>query len=111
MTTSTATANVQLSNGTSQVYVLDATDGTEGALLELISGSEIGTAAQGFSITGLSVSGENQIEYVSLVDNLGVIVWSVGGCRPEAAQQAGMSMVPPRTIGLNWSLKVLTNAS
>ena len=111
MTNSEATANVYFSNGTSQVYNLDATDDTEGALLEIISGSEIGTAGQGLSVVGLSVSGENQIEYVSLVDNLGVIVWSVGGCNNEAGQQAQISTVPARIIGLNWSLKVLTAAA
>jgi hypothetical protein len=111
MTNSQATANVYFSNSTSQVYTLDATDGTEGALLELVSGSEVGTAAQGLSIVGISVSCENQVEYVSLLDNLGVIIWSVGGCRPEAAQQSAMTALPPRRIGLNWSLKVLTAAS
>ena len=56
MTNSQATANVYFSNSTSQVYTLDAIDGTEGALLELVSGSEVGTAAQGLSIVGISVS-------------------------------------------------------
>jgi hypothetical protein len=92
------------------VYTLDATDGTEGALLELISGGEIGTAAQNLVPTQIQVFGENQIEYVTLLDELAVMQWSTGGCNSESVQ-AGPQDIPPRTIGLNWSLKVLTAAT
>jgi len=110
MSLSTATVNVQFSDGTSQVYTLDATDGTEGALLELISGGEIGTAAQNMTPIGIQVFGENQIEYVTLLDELSVMQWTTGGCNSESVQ-AGPQDVPPRSIGLNWSLKVLTAAT
>lgn len=102
--------NVTFANAASQVYTLDATDGTEGALLELISGGEIGTAAQNLVPTQIQVFGENQIEYVTLLDELSVMQWSTGGCNSESVQ-AGAQDIPPRTIGLNWSLKVLTAAT
>lgn len=110
MTVSEATAQVYFSNGQSQIYALDATDGTQGELLELISGSGIGTAAQGLTISGITISGENQIEYVVLLDELGTMQMSAGGCRLES-QQPQFSLVPQRTIGLNWALKVLTAAT
>jgi len=110
MSVSQATVMVQFSNGSSQVYLLDATDGTEGALLELVSGGEIGTAAQNMVPVGITATCENQFEYVTLLDELSVMQWTTGGCNSEAVQ--GMPQeVPPRTIGLNWSLKVLTAAS
>ena len=111
MTNTEMTVMIYFSNGSSQVYNLDATDGTEGALLEIVSGGEIGTAAQGLTPVSIVATCENQCEYVSLVDNLGVVQWSTGGCRPEAGQQAEVQAVPPRVIGLNWSLKCLTAAS
>jgi hypothetical protein len=110
MSVSQATVNVYFSNGTSQVYTLDATDGTEGALLELVSGGEIGTAAQNMVPVAIQATCENQFEYVTLLDELAVMQWTSGGCNSEAVQ--GMPQeVPPRTVGLNWSLKVLTAAS
>jgi hypothetical protein len=111
MTVSQASISVYFSNGMSQAYNLDATDGTEGAVLELVSGGEIGTAALGMTTVKIIASCENQLEYVSLVDNLGIIRWSTGGCKPEASQQPKIQQVSAHTIGLNWSLKVLTNAS
>jgi len=110
MSVSQATVNIQFSDGTSQVYTLDCTDGSEAALLELISGGEIGTAAQNMTPIAIQVFGENQIEYVTLLDELSVMQWTTGGCNSEAVQ-AGPQDVPPRTVGLNWSLKVLTAAS
>lgn len=110
MTTSQATVNVNFSNGSSQIYALDATDGTEGELLELISGNGIGSAAQGLTVVGLQAFCENQLEYVVLIDEVGVQQYSGGGCNSEAVQSE-MQMVPNRTIGLNWTLKVLTAAS
>ena len=110
MSVSQATVNVTFSDGTSQVYTLDATDGTEGALLELISGGEIGTAAQNMVPVSIQVIGENQIEYVTLLNELSVMQWTTGGCNSEAVQ-AGSQEMPPRQVGLNWSLKVLTAAS
>ena len=110
MSVSQATVNIQFGDGTSQVYQLDATDGTEGALLELISGGEIGTAAQNMTPVAIQVFGENQIEYVTLLDELAVMQWTTGGCNSEAVQ-AGPQEVPPRKVGLNWSLKVLTAAT
>lgn len=111
MTNSEATAQVYFSNGSSQLYNLDATDGTEGELLELVSGSGIGTAAQGMTVIGVTVSGENQIEYIVLLDELGTMQFSSGGTQPEAGSQPMFSQIPPRTIGLNWALKVLTAAA
>ena len=110
MSVSQATVNVYFSNGTSQVYTLDATDGTAGALLELVSGGEIGTAAQNMVPVAVQVFGENQIEYVTLMDELSVMQWTTGGCNSEAVQ-AMPQEVPPRNIGLNWSLKELTAAT
>jgi len=110
MSVSQGTCNIQFADGTSQVYTLDATDGTEGALLELISGGEIGTAAQNMTPVSIQVFGENQIEYVTLLDELSVMQWTTGGCNSEAVQ-AGPQDVPPRKVGLNWSLKVLTAAT
>ena len=110
MTNSQTTAQIYFTNGTSQIYTLDATDGTEGELLELISGSGIGTAAQGLSVDGLSVSCENQVEYLSIEDNLGTVIFSTGGCAGES-QQAVAYSIPPRTIGLNFSINVLTAAT
>jgi len=110
MTVSQATCEVHFSDGKSQIYTLDATDGTEGALLELISGNEIGSAAQGLTVTAVLVNGENQIEYVTLLNEVAVMMFSVGGCASETLQPA-LSQVPGTKIGLNYSLKVLTNAS
>jgi len=110
MSLSNATVNVTFADGTSQVYTLDSTDGTEGSLLELISGGEIGTAAQNMVPIAIQVVGENQIEYVTLLDELSVMQWTTGGCNSESIQ-AGQQDVPPRKVGLNWSLKVLTAAS
>jgi len=110
LSVSQATVNIQFAGGSSQVYTLDATDGTEGALLELISGGEIGTAAQNMVPVSIQVFGENQIEYVTLLDELAVMQWTTGGCNSEAVQ-AGPQEVPSRKVGLNWSLKVLTAAT
>jgi len=109
MSVSQVTINVGFSNGTSQVYTLDATDGTEGAVLELISGGEIGTAAQNMVPTSIQAFCENQLEYVTLLDELAVMQWTTGGCKSEDLP-AGAQTLPPRQIGLNWSLKVLTAA-
>jgi len=111
MTNSETTAQVYFSNGSSQIYNLDATDATEGELLELVSGAGIGTAAQSLTVVGLTVSCENQVEYIVLLDELGTMQFSSGGCRPEAGSQPHFSPIPSRTIGLNWALKVLTAAS
>ena len=111
MTNSEATAQVYFSNGSSQVYNVDATDGTATELLELVSGAGIGTAANTLTVIGLTVSSENQVEYIELLNELGVVVLSSGGCRPVAGSQPQFSLVPPRTIGPNWALKVLTAAS
>ena len=110
MTNSQATALITFNNGSQQVYNLDATDGTEGAMTELISGSEIGTAAQGLAAVNVQIQCENQCEYVTLLDELGTIQWSLGGCDGESLQP-GLSSVPAVVIGLNYSLKVLTAAS
>lgn len=110
MTTSQATVEVHFSNGQSQLYTLDATDGTEGALTELISGNEIGSAAQGLSPVSVMVQCENQVEYVTLLNEVAVMMWSVGGCDGESLQPQ-TSQVPPVAIGLNYSLKVLTAAT
>ena len=92
------------------MYILDATDGSEGAVLELVSGGEIGTAAQNMTPISIQAFCENQLEYVTLLDELSVMQWTTGGCNSEVVQ-AGHQTVPPRQIGLNWSLKVLTAAS
>jgi hypothetical protein len=110
MSVSQATIQVYFTDGSSQVYTLDATDGSEGAVLELISGGEIGTAAQNMVPTCIQAVCENQLEYVTLLDELSVMQWTTGGCNSEAVQ-GGLQFVPARTVGLNWSLKVLTSAS
>lgn len=112
MTTSEITAQCTFTNGQQMVYNVDSTDGsTEQELLELISGSGIGTASQGLVLSSMQIQCENQVEYVVLLDELGQIQFSTGGCDAESIPPATQTVPGGRAIMLNYALKCITSAS
>ena len=111
MTNSEATAQVTFSHGSQQVYNFRCTDGTEGELLEILSGSGLGTAALGLTVVGMQLQCENEFEYLSIKDELGVIIYSTGGSGSETFQSSNQTVPGGRAIKLNYTLNVLTAAS
>lgn len=102
-----------MSDGSSRIFAVDATDSTSSyaELTDVITGNSIGDSAQGLQIVKVMASCENFIYSpgIIVVDQQNNVVGSFGAVQPESqTPQWEMVRVP---IALNYTMKVLTQAS
>lgn len=110
MSNSRLTVAITAADGTAAVFTKNMTDGTASELTELKSSNSLGKVFAGKSLRTALVAGENQVEYVEILDQDGKVVVSLPGCNPES-HQPEISTLPAVTPGHNWILQGLTAAA
>lgn len=102
-----------MSDGSSRVFSVDATDSTStyAELTDVITGNSLGDSAQNLRIVKVMATCENFIYSAGIVvvDQQNNVVGSFGAVQPESQAPAWEMVNVP--VQLNYTMKVLTQAS
>ena len=102
-----------MSDGSSRIFAVDATDSTSSyaELLDVITSNSAGDSAQNLSIKKVMATSENFIYSAGIVvvDQQNNVVGSFGAVTPEQQTPQWEHVNVP--IQLNYTMKVLTQAS
>lgn len=113
MTNTYTSAMCYMSDGSSRIFAVDATDSTSSyaELLDVITGNSAGDSAQGLRITKVMATCENFVYSpgIIVVDQQNNVVGSFGAVNPEQVAPAWEMVNVP--IELNYTMKVLTSAA
>ena len=113
MTNTYIAAMCYMSDGSSRIFSVDATDGTSTyqEMTDLVSGNSLGDSAQGLQIVKVMSTCENFVysSGIVVVDQQNNVVGSFGSINPEQQAPAWEQVAVP--VQLNYTMKVLTTAA